>query len=186
MFKKSEKTDTGTSSNTKTQSTIKPSASSISESSQENIKPATSRLSNSEETVIREEITIEGAIQGRGNLTIEGILKGTAEMDKHNFTVGQKGRVEGEVIAQDIVISGVLHGDIKALGQVKITQNADFNGKVKANSISIEDGAFFKGEIELDREPHRKNTSFVENKSGIAQKPPRESITKVVEDKKES
>jgi len=79
-----------------------------------------------------------------------------------------------------------LHGDIKALGQVKITQNADFNGKVKANSISIEDGAFFKGEIELDREPHRKNTSFLEKKSGIAQKPTRESIAKGVEDKKES
>jgi len=186
MFKKSEKTDTGTTNNTKTQSTIKPSAISISESSQESIKPATSRLSNSEETVIREEITIEGTIHGRGNLTIEGILKGAAEMDKHNFTVGSKGRVEGEILAKDIVISGALHGDIKALGQVKITQNADFNGKVKANSISIEDGAFFKGEIELDREPHRKNTSFIEKKSGIAQKPTRESIAKGVEDKKES
>jgi len=48
------------------------------------------------------------------------------------------------------------HGKIKALGKVEITKDADFYGEIKANSISIEDGAFFKGEIELDREPHTK------------------------------
>ena len=113
--------------------------------------------SNSEKTTICEKIIVEGIIRGAGNLIIEGVVKGDVELEKHNFVVGPKGRVEGEIRAQDVVISGLLHGKVKALGKVEITKSADFYGAIKANSISIEDGAFFKGEIELGREPHKKN-----------------------------
>jgi len=109
-----------------------------------------------EKTIIGEKIIVEGSIRGTENLIIEGSMKGTVEMEKHNFAVGSKGRVEGEIRAHNVAISGLLHGKVKALGKVEITRDADFYGEIKANSISIEDGAFFKGKIELDREPHIK------------------------------
>ena len=114
-------------------------------------------LSSSEKTTIGENIIVEGIIRGAGNLIIEGVMKGDVKLEKHNFEVGPKGRVEGEVHANDVVISGLLHGKLKAQGMVKITKDADFYGSIKANSISIEDGAFFKGEIELGLQPHKKN-----------------------------
>ena len=83
-------------------------------------------------------------------------MKGRIEMEKHNLTVGSKGRVEGEVRALNVSIIGQLNGSITALGKVEVTKEADFWGDIKAKSISVEDGAYFKGSIELEREPHRK------------------------------
>ncbi len=185
MFKQSKKSNKDTIKNSENRSNIKPNISSKTEPGKESIPHATSQLSKSDETIIGEEITIDGSIRGKGNLIIEGIMKGTVEMDKHNFTVGSKGRVEGEILAKDVIISGVLHGDVKALGQVKITQSADFNGKIIANSISIENGAFFKGEIELEREPHGQNTPLIGQKSEIASKKRQVSSATPVEDDKE-
>jgi cytoskeletal protein CcmA (bactofilin family) len=110
-----------------------------------------------EKTTIGENISIEGQIKGEEHLVIEGALKGSVALDKHNFTVGLNGRVDGEIRAQDISISGQLKGTVKALGKVKVTKEADFWGDIKARSIAVEDGAYFKGSIEMDREPHRKS-----------------------------
>lgn len=123
-----------------------------------------------EKTIIGEKITVEGSIRGEENLIIEGTMKGDVEMEKHNFSVGSKGRIEGEIRAHNVAISGLLHGKVKALGKVEITKDADFYGEIKANSISIEDGAFFKGEIELDREPHRKTDPVGKQMNGAGPK----------------
>jgi cytoskeletal protein CcmA (bactofilin family) len=108
------------------------------------------------ETVIGEKISIEGDIRGDENLVMEGSMKGKIELEKHNFTIGSKGRVEGEINAQNVKVSGQLIGNIKIQGKVEITKEADFIGDIRAKSISVEDGAYFKGSIELDKEPHRK------------------------------
>lgn len=110
-------------------------------------------------TTIGEKITIEGQIKGEEHLVIEGTLQGNVEMQKHNFTVGPNGRVDGEIRAQNVSISGQLQGTIQAQNRVEITKEADFVGDIKAKSISVEDGAYFKGSIELNREPHRKSIS---------------------------
>ncbi len=110
-----------------------------------------------QKTTIGENISIEGQIKGEEHLVIEGALKGNVELEKHNFTVGLKGRVDGQIRAQNVSISGQLMGTIKALGKVEVTKDADFLGDIKAKSIAVEDGAYFKGSIELDREPHRKS-----------------------------
>ena len=108
-----------------------------------------------EKTIIGEYISIEGNIRGEEDLLIEGSMKGNIEIEKHNFALGPKGRFEGEIQAQNVSISGQMVGNIKTQGKVEITKEADFSGEVKAKSISVGDGAYFKGTIELDREPHR-------------------------------
>ena len=131
--------------------------------------PLPSPVSSKEKTTIGEHIAIEGKIRGGENLQIEGSMKGNIELEKHNFTIGSKGRVEGEILAQDVSISGQLKGNIKALGKVEVNKEADFYGEIKAKSISVEDGAYFKGMIELDRESHRKSafTETPENTSPV-------------------
>ena len=123
---------------------------------QKPFKPVPSPETTMENTVIGEKISIEGNIRGDEHLVIEGSMKGNVEMEKHNFTVGSKGRVEGEINAQNVKISGQFIGNIKTQGKVEITKEADFMGDIRAKSIAVEDGAYFKGSIELDKEPHRK------------------------------
>jgi cytoskeletal protein CcmA (bactofilin family) len=124
-----------------------------------------------ENTIIGENISIEGNIRGDEHLVIEGSMKGNIEMEKHNFTVGSKGRVEGEINAQSVRVSGQMMGNIRTKGKVEITKEADFMGDIKAKSISVEDGAYFKGSIELDCEPHRK-TALTEKSTTIATSQP--------------
>jgi cytoskeletal protein CcmA (bactofilin family) len=76
-----------------------------------------------ENTVIGENISIEGNIRGGEHLVIEGSMKGNVEMEKHNFTVGSKGRVEGEIDAQNVKVSGQMIGNIKTQSKVQITKN---------------------------------------------------------------
>ncbi|MGD2096917.1 MAG: polymer-forming cytoskeletal protein [Desulfobacterales bacterium] len=119
-------------------------------------KPVPSQSARADNTIIGENISIEGDILGNENLVIEGSMKGNVQMEGHDFTVGTKGRVEGEIKAQNVKISGQMIGNIHTKGKVEITKEADFMGDIQAKGISVEDGAYFKGSIELAQEPHRK------------------------------
>ena len=59
-------------------------------------------------------------------------------------------------VLENVTISGRLMGNIQARGKVVITRDADFNGEIKAKNISVEDGAYLKAVIELEREPEKK------------------------------
>ena len=107
-------------------------------------------------TIIGNQIYIEGNIRGEEDLLIEGSVKGSIEMKTNHLTVGSKGKVEAEVRAANVTISGKLVGNINAAGRVEITKTADFNGEIKAKSISVEDGAYLKAVIEMEREPTQK------------------------------
>ena len=115
-----------------------------------------SAVSGQEKTVIGQHISVEGIIRGKENLVIEGSMKGSIELDKHQVTVGSKGKVEAEIHADNVTISGRLAGNIKAQGKVEITKEADFTGEIKAQRISVEDGAYLKAVIELERESDKK------------------------------
>jgi cytoskeletal protein CcmA (bactofilin family) len=114
---------------------------------------------SNEKTIIGKDIFIEGDIRGREHLVIDGSVKGNIEMEAHNFALGPNGRVEGEIHAQNIRISGQMIGNIKTPGKMEITKEADFQGDIRAKSISVENGAFFKGAVELIREAPQKTFS---------------------------
>jgi len=76
---------------------------------QKTLTPVPSPQTSAEKTVIGENISIEGNIRGDEHLIIEGSMKGNIAMEKHNFAVGSKGRVEGEINAQSVRISCLLY-----------------------------------------------------------------------------
>ena len=107
-------------------------------------------------TIIGKQITFKGGIKGKEDLIINGSVKGTIELGGCHLTVGPTGKVEGEISADNVTISGRLSGNIKALDKVEITKEADFDGEVKAKRISVEDGAYLKAVIELEKESDKK------------------------------
>jgi cytoskeletal protein CcmA (bactofilin family) len=115
--------------------------------------------STSEETVIGEHISIEGTVRADEDILIEGTLKGTIEVKSHRLAVGPKGKIEGDVEAENVTVGGKMVGNIMAHNRVHITQFADFTGQIKAKRIAVEDGAYLKATIELERaEPARSAT----------------------------
>ena len=112
-----------------------------------------------EKTIIGEHIFIEGSIRGSEDLEIEGSMKGNIELEKHNFRVGPSGKMDGEIAARNVSVSGEFKGNIQSHEKVELTRQADFFGEIRAKSIAVEDGAYIKGMIELDREPNRKASS---------------------------
>jgi cytoskeletal protein CcmA (bactofilin family) len=109
-----------------------------------------------EQTVIGEHISIKGGIKGKEDLVINGSVNGTIKLGGYHLTVGPTGQVEGEIHADNVTISGRVSGNIKALDKVEITKEADFNGEVKAKRISVEDGAYLKAVIELEKDAEKK------------------------------
>jgi cytoskeletal protein CcmA (bactofilin family) len=114
---------------------------------------STNILTRGDKSIIGEQISIEGTIKGKGDLVIEGTVKGSIEVVGHHLTVGTKGQVESEILADNVTISGKLKGNVNAKGMVEITRNADFEGEIKASSLSVQDGANLKAGIELRQEP---------------------------------
>jgi cytoskeletal protein CcmA (bactofilin family) len=148
---------------------------------QKTVTPIPRSETTSEETVIGEKISIEGNIRGEEHLVIEGSLKGNVEMEKNSFTIGSKGRVEGEIKAQNVKVSGQMIGNIKTQGRVEITKEADFMGDIRAKNISVEDGAYFKGSIELDKEPHRKMASVGKSPTSATTQPVKEPLAQTTQ-----
>jgi len=155
-------------------------------SKDETFKESTpSVISPESHTIIGANISIEGGIQGKENLVIEGSVKGNIELEANHLTVGAKGYVEGEIQADSVTVRGRLTGNIKASGKVEITKEADFNGEIRARSISVEDGAMLKAVIELERESQIKavpepKAKAVEQASPVPQDKPTSAMSEGV------
>lgn len=128
-------------------------------------------------TCIGEAISIEGSISGKGNLEIQGNIKGNIDLTGYQLTVGPKGCVEADVHAEKVTISGKMKGNVTAQGKVEITKSADFEGEIRAKRISVEDGAYIKAVIELEKKQaekgEAKNKSTPYTAAGIRQHPVR-------------
>ena len=114
-------------------------------------------VSSEEKTVIGKQITIDGTVRGKEDLLVEGSVKGSIELAGNHLTVGLNGQVEADIKAENVTIRGRVIGNVDAIAKVSITKEADFNGEIHAKSISVEDGAFLKAVIELEKESETKN-----------------------------
>lgn len=128
-------------------------------------------------TIIGEHVSMVGDIRGKEDLVIEGSVKGTIDLEKCRITVGRKGKVEAEIGAQNVTIMGHMQGNIKALDKVEITREAEFKGEIKAKRISVEDGAYLKAAIELDRESQESTQTGGKPPIQVTNKPEEEPIS---------
>lgn len=95
--------------------------------------------------------TVRGQVSGRQDLVVEGRIEGQVRLESQ-LTVEESASVEADVEAVVATIRGEVKGPIVAGRQATLTATARVAGKVRAPSITIEDGARFSGEIEMDVE----------------------------------
>ncbi|HTB92629.1 MAG TPA: polymer-forming cytoskeletal protein [Candidatus Sulfotelmatobacter sp.] len=95
-------------------------------------------------------LQIKGEITGSEDLQIDGIVDGPIFLDGHALTVGSTAQLNSEIHAGEVVVYGKTVGNIDARGRVEITKDGSIVGDIFCARISIEDGAHFKGRIEID------------------------------------
>jgi cytoskeletal protein CcmA (bactofilin family) len=104
--------------------------------------------------VIGPGIVIDGDISGSENLVIEGKVKGRIHLSAHEVTVGQSGEVNADISAKIIRVAGKIKGDLSGKEKVIISSTGNVHGNIVAPRMLLEDGAVFKGSIDMDpREP---------------------------------
>lgn len=109
-------------------------------------------LSASQPAVIGPSIRIEGDLQGEEDLVIEGEVHGTVNLRGNALTIGSKGQVKADVYAHSIRVEGHMEGDLFAAERAVITKTANVRGNITAPRVNLEDGARFRGSIEMDPE----------------------------------
>lgn len=99
--------------------------------------------------VIGKNIQIRGKLSGSEDLVVEGRIEGTVALKNH-LTIEQTGVVDADVEVKDLTVHGEMRGDITSDGTVSVSNAAKVIGNIRAPRIILEDGARFKGSIEMD------------------------------------
>ena len=95
-------------------------------------------------------IFIKGELSGEEDLMIQGRVEGTINLKQNHLTIGQEGKVNANIHAHTIVVEGTHKGDIFGEEKVIIKKTGNVNGNVSAPRVSLEDGAKFKGSMDMD------------------------------------
>ena len=100
-------------------------------------------------TTIGKAVKVVGQIFTKEDLEIDGDVEGTIESQDNRITIGQTGRVQADITACNVVILGQVQGNVAASDKVDIRKHAGLVGNITTSRISIEDGAVFKGSIDI-------------------------------------
>jgi cytoskeletal protein CcmA (bactofilin family) len=123
--------------------------------------------SPNDQATIGKGLFIKGEISGSESLYIDGKIEGSVNLPGNRVTVGRNGQVAASITAREIVVLGKVRGNVTATDRVDIRAEGSLSGDVAAARISIEDGAFFKGGIDI-RKPESKS-AVIPNAPAVAE-----------------
>lgn len=103
-------------------------------------------------TLLGRSVIVRGELSASEDLLIEGQFDGTINLQDNCLTVGAKGQVKAEIKARQVVIHGSVNGNVTAREKIEIRKTGQVLGDLVATGVAIEDGAYFKGSIEILRE----------------------------------
>jgi cytoskeletal protein CcmA (bactofilin family) len=101
---------------------------------------------------IGKSVIIKGELSGSEDLFVDGVVEGTIELRNNNLVIGPNGQVKANVHAKGVVVQGKLDGDIRATQRAELRKSAVVVGDVFTQRIAIEEGAYFKGKVDIQQE----------------------------------
>jgi cytoskeletal protein CcmA (bactofilin family) len=94
---------------------------------------------------------VKGEISGNEDLAIDGSVEGLVHLEDRKLTVGSSAKLTADVIAREVVVYGNVKGNLRARDRIEIKKDGSVVGDLTTARIMIEDGAYFKGSIEIDK-----------------------------------
>ena len=113
---------------------------------EQNPTPVKERLIN-----VGKSVFIKGELMGDEDLTIEGQVEGRIILKDHNLVIGPHGSIKGEIRAKNLTVNGKVVGNISTEQLTEINASGSVIGDIESSRISIADGGFFKGKVNLRR-----------------------------------
>jgi cytoskeletal protein CcmA (bactofilin family) len=98
---------------------------------------------------IGKSVHIKGELTGSEDLYLDGEIEGTIDLRDHSLIIGPNGKIKAGIVARDLVVHGKVEGNVSATGRVELRKSCTLIGDVATQRIVIEDGAFFKGAIDI-------------------------------------
>lgn len=111
--------------------------------------PRNAVINSQEQATIGKSLVIKGEVTGSESLYIDGRVEGAINLAGNRVTIGRNGQVQANISAKEVVILGKVKGNITASDRVDIRNEGSLTGDVICQRISIEDGAYFKGGIDI-------------------------------------
>ncbi|SMF08046.1 protein CcmA, bactofilin family [Alteromonadaceae bacterium Bs31] len=105
--------------------------------------------------IIGPKIRVKGELVGEEDLLIQGQVDGTIDLKNHTLTVGEQGVVKANVLAKTVTIEGTIEGDLFGQERISILASSNVKGNIVAERVTLEDGAKFRGSIDMDIESHK-------------------------------
>jgi len=114
------------------------------------------QAASADQATIGKSLIIKGEVTGSESLYIDGKVEGSINLPGNRVTIGRNGQVTANISAREIVVLGKVRGNVNASDRVDIRSEGSLSGDVIAQRISIEDGAFFKGGIDIRKPGNEK------------------------------
>jgi cytoskeletal protein CcmA (bactofilin family) len=98
---------------------------------------------------IGKSVKVVGQIFSKEDLFVDGTVEGTVEAAEHKLTIGPHGSVQASIKAREVLALGTIQGNVEAYERLEIRKDAKLVGDIRTARIIIEDGAYFKGSIDI-------------------------------------
>src|SRR5277367_1462947 len=102
---------------------------------------------------------VKGEISGNEDLLVDGSVEGLIQLDDRKLTVGATAKLTADIIAREVVVFGTVKGNLRAKDRIEIKKDGSVNGDLTTARIMIEDGAYFKGSIEIDKSGEKESSN---------------------------
>src|SRR5713226_2125319 len=132
---------------------------------------AGSAVPTGEQATIGKSLIVKGELTGSESLYIDGRVEGTINLPGNRVTVGRNGQVSANVTAREVVVQGRIVGNVTASERLDVRSEGSLTGDVVAQRISVEDGAFFKGKIDIRRPAEKAGPSSEPKETTASEEP---------------
>ena len=121
--------------------------------------PKAPDIARGEMTLIGKSVVIKGELSCSEDLYIDGQVEGTIDPKGNRLTIGPNGRVKANINACAVIVQGKLEGNIQASHRVDLKQSAVVMGDIATQRISIDEGAYFKGSVNIQKEAPKEGST---------------------------
>ena len=101
---------------------------------------------------IGKSVVVKGELSGSEDLYLDGEVEGTIDLKNHTLMVGPNGKIRANISAREVVVHGRVEGNVNGTERVELKKSCVLTGDITTQRVMIEDGAFFKGSIDLQKE----------------------------------
>ncbi|MBV8049938.1 MAG: polymer-forming cytoskeletal protein [Acidobacteriaceae bacterium] len=108
---------------------------------------------------IGKSVIIKGELSGSEDLFVDGVVEGSIQLEGNHLVIGPNGKVHADVNAKGVVVEGKLNGNIHASERAQLRSSAVVHGDIFTQHIAIEDGAYLKGKVDIQRETKSSHTA---------------------------